>query len=98
MGAEYLVFTHWLNIVGAAEPTATMVPTPMRHIVPRESYGMARETGVDREGPAPPCPVTSISWVGPGGPNIGITKMGSFISLGLFFSNCNSCIGGFWAL
>ena len=32
--------------------------------------GMAGETGVDREGPSPPGPINSISWVGPGGPNI----------------------------
>ena len=31
---------------------------------------MARETGGDREGPSPPGPTNSISWVGPGGPNI----------------------------
>ena len=30
VGAEYIVCTHWLNIVGAAgAPTAPMVPTPM---------------------------------------------------------------------
>ena len=29
VGAEYIVSTHWLNIVGAAAPTAPMVPTPM---------------------------------------------------------------------
>ena len=48
----------------------------------------------DREGPSPPGPIDSISWVGPGGTRY-ITKMGPFTSLGLFFSNCNSCIGGF---
>ena len=29
VGAEYIACTHWLNIVGAAAPTAPMVPTPM---------------------------------------------------------------------
>ena len=29
---------------------------------------MAGETCVDREGPSPPGPSNSISWVGPGGP------------------------------
>ena len=29
VGAEYIVCTHWLNIVGAAAPTAPMVLTPM---------------------------------------------------------------------
>ena len=32
--------------------------------------GMAGETGGDREGPSPPGPINSISWEGPGGPNI----------------------------
>ena len=31
---------------------------------------MAGETGGDREGPSPPGHINSISWVGPGGPNI----------------------------
>ena len=29
VGAEYIVCTHCLNIVGASAPTAPMVPTPM---------------------------------------------------------------------
>ena len=29
VGANYIVCTHWLNIVGAAAPIAPMVPTPM---------------------------------------------------------------------
>ena len=29
VGAEYIICTHWLNIVGAAAPTAPMVPTPV---------------------------------------------------------------------
>ena len=56
---------------------------------------MAGETGGgDREGPFPPSPINSISWVGPGG-NQYVTKWALFTSLGLFFSNCKSCIGGF---
>ena len=35
-----------------------------------DSLGLAGETGVDREEPSPPGPSNSISWVGPGGPNI----------------------------
>ena len=27
VGAEYMVYTHWLNILGAAAPTAPVVPT-----------------------------------------------------------------------
>ena len=38
---------------------------------------MAGETGVDREGPSPPGPINSVSWVGPGGTQY-ITKMGPF--------------------
>ena len=34
VGAEYIVCTHWLNIVGATAPTAPMVPTPMKCVVP----------------------------------------------------------------
>ena len=45
-------------------------------------------------GPSPPCPINSISWVGPGGTRY-IPKWALFTSFGLFFSNCNSCIGGF---
>ena len=30
VGAEYIVCTHWLNIVDAAAPAAPMVPTPMQ--------------------------------------------------------------------
>ena len=52
---------------------------------------MAGETG---EGPSPPGPTNSISWVGLGGTQY-ITKWALFTSLGLFFSNCNSSIGGF---
>ena len=55
---------------------------------------MAGETGRDREGPSPPGPINSISWVGPGGPKVK-GKWTLFASLGLFFSNCNSCIGSF---
>ena len=33
--------------------------------------------GGDREGPSPPVPMNSISWVGPGGTKY-ITKMGPF--------------------
>ena len=29
VGSEYIVCTHWLNIVGAAAPTAPMIPAPM---------------------------------------------------------------------
>ena len=29
VSAEYIVCTHWLDIVGADAPTAPMVPTPM---------------------------------------------------------------------
>ena len=39
---------------------------------------MVAETGGTERGPSPPGPINSISWVGPGGPNIGITKMGPF--------------------
>ena len=50
--------------------------------------------GGDREGPSPPGPMNFISWVGPGGTQY-ITKWALFTSLGMFFSNYNSCIGGF---
>ena len=29
VGAEYIVCTHWLNIVGATAPNTPMVSTPM---------------------------------------------------------------------
>ena len=61
----------------------------------RTSRHMAGETGGDREGPSPPGPVNSSSWVGPGGGTEYITKWALFTSLGPFFSNSNSCIGGF---
>ena len=48
----------------------------------------------DREGPSPPGPINSISWVGPGGPSIQ-RKWILFTSLGVLFSNYNSCIGVF---
>ena len=38
---------------------------------------MAGETGRDWEGPSPPGPINSISWVGPEGTQY-ITKMGPF--------------------
>ena len=47
----------------------------------------------DREGPSPPGPINSISWEGPGGPNI--YQNGPFLLLFQFFSNCSSCVGGF---
>ena len=55
---------------------------------------MAGETGGDWEGPSLPGPINLISWVGPGGTRY-IPKWVLFTSFGLFFSNCNSCIGGF---
>ena len=54
---------------------------------------MAGETGVNREEPSPPGPINSISWVGPGGDPI-YNENGPFYVSWLFFSNCNSCIGG----
>ena len=40
-----------------------------------------RNRGGGQEGPSPPGPTNSISWVGPGGPNTYITKMGPFLLL-----------------
>ena len=53
---------------------------------------MAGETGGDREEPSPPGPINFISWVGPD-----IYQNGPFLLLldCFFFSNFNSCIGGF---
>ena len=45
---------------------------------------MAGETGVDREGPSPPDPINSISWVGLEGTQY-VMKMAPLTSLGLFF-------------
>ena len=39
VGAECIVCIHWLNIVGAAAPTAPMVPTPMSHRHGRRKRG-----------------------------------------------------------
>ena len=57
-------------------------------------HGRRNRGGGDWEGPSPPGPTNSLSWVGPGVPNI-LRKWALFTSLGLFFSNCNNCIGGF---
>ena len=56
----------------------------MKGIATGGSSRMAGETGVDREGPSPPGPSNSISWVGPGGTPY-ITKMGpSYFSWTVF--------------
>ena len=46
----------------------------MTHVTPMAGDG---ENGVDREGPSPPGPINSISWVGPRGTQY-ITKMRPF--------------------
>ena len=56
----------------------------MKGIATGGSSRMAGETGVDREGPSPPGPSNSISWVEPGGTPY-ITKMGpSYFSWTVF--------------
>ena len=45
VGAECIVRTHWLNIVGATAPTAPMVPTPMFDRLMSSRSGDWRECG-----------------------------------------------------
>ena len=53
---------------------------PAQHPPPRLwNFGMAGETGEDREGPSPPGPINFLSWVGPGGPNY--NENGPFLPL-----------------
>ena len=48
-------------------------------------HGWRNREGRDREGPSPPGPINSISWLGVGGPNITIAKMGpSYFSWAVF--------------
>ena len=48
---------------GTMPPSTSLLPPSKKHA------GMAGETGGNQEGPSPPGPINSISWVGPGGPN-----------------------------
>ena len=63
-----------LSRVSSLEPSLELVRCPelsqTEHgSIPSPEY-MTGETGVDRERASPPDPIHSISWVGPGGPNI----------------------------
>ena len=54
---------------------------------------MAGETGGDREGPSPPGPIIFLSWVGPGGTYIYLTKMGPFDAIARVLRRATKLVG-----
>ena len=93
-----------LSVTASMLPYLRSLSSPLKALVPVQrhfrtpvvsipmSHGWRNRGGGDREGPSPPGPINSSSWLRPGGTEY-ITKWALLTSLGLFFSNSNSCIG-----